>query len=332
MAESTASNAHSDVPVPTAPMPTVPVTTTVATAQGEPLLLPPKKICILLAGDRTGKAAQSFRALFAAPEHLLELTAVSTVATLLATLGVVSPEVIVLDLDLAHPGPRETVRRVHRAAPGIPLVVLADEGQKEDAKQALSEGAIDYILREFMDSATLTRIFRGAMQRNTFAGLADLLRDHATGLYTRDGFLTVGSRTLEITRRNEGTLAIFCVLVQSLSSWREKHGNGVADKLLQELTATLTDCFRRSDTLARIGDAQFAILAVDSTVSGAAIVRQRLERRLAKLLHRFEYPGTVRFSVTGETWDSSGTPVFSELLDSVESGLRVGSEGDLVPA
>lgn len=321
MAESTASSTQSNVPVLTSPVP----------AQGGLLVLP-KRICILLAGDRNGKAAQSFRALFAAPEHLLELTAVSTVATLLATLGVVSPEVIVLDLDLAHPGPRETVRRVHRAAPGIPLVVLADEGQQEDAKQALSEGAIDYILREFMDFGTLTRIFRGAMRRNTFEGLADLLRDHTTGLYTRDGFLTVGSSTLEIARRNEGTLALFCVLVQNLSSLREKYGNGVADKLLQESTATLTDCFRRSDTLGRIGDAQFAVLAVDSTTAGAAIVRQRLEKRLSRLLQRFEYPGTVRFSINGETWDISGTPVFSEFLDSVESGLRVGSVGDLVPA
>jgi len=318
MAESTASSAHSDIPV--------------ATASGQSLVVPAKRICILLAGDRTGKAGQAFRALFAAPEHLLELTAVSTVATLLATLSVVNPEVIVLDLDLAHPSPRDTVRRVHRAAPSIPLVVLADEAQKEDAKHALSEGAIDYIVREFMDLNTMTRIFRGAMQRNTFEGLADLLRDQATGLYTRDGFLTVGSSTLENARRNEGTLALFCVLVQNLPSLRGKRGNAVADNLLQELTATLIDCFRRSDTVARIGDAQFAILAVDSTESGAAIVRQRLERRLAKLLQGSGYPGTVRFSVTGEMWDSAATPTFSEFLDSVESGLRVSSDGDLVPA
>src|SRR5271163_2430850 len=98
MAEFTASSAHSHLPVPAATVATVP------TAHGESRQVVPKRICILLAGDRNGKAAQCFRALFAAPEHLLELTAVSTVATLLATLGVVSPEVIVLDLDLAHPG------------------------------------------------------------------------------------------------------------------------------------------------------------------------------------------------------------------------------------
>src|SRR5271155_2470288 len=107
----------------------------------------PKTIRILLAGDSTGQAAQSLRALFSAPEHALELTAVSTVTTLLATLSVVSPEIILLDMSVAYPNPRETVRRVHRAAPSIPLVVLADESRKDDAKQALAEGAIDYILR-----------------------------------------------------------------------------------------------------------------------------------------------------------------------------------------
>lgn len=306
--------------------------TAAASSQNESPAGKPKRICILLAGDNNGQAAQSLRGLFSAPEHALELTAVSTVATLLATLSVVSPEIIVLDLAVAYPSPRETVRRVHRAAPNIPLLVLADEGRKEDAKQALGEGAIEYILREFMDPATLTRIFRGALERNTFEGLADLLRDRTTGLYTRDGLLTIGSSTLDITRRNEGTLALFCVLVQNLTALRQEQGNLAADKLLRELTSTLADCFRRSDILARIGDAQFAILAVDATEAGAAIVRQRLERNLAKLLELSGYHGTLRFTVTGGTWTSAESASFPDFLDAIEAGLRVGSEGELVPA
>src|ERR1700722_10628914 len=55
----------------------------------------PKSIRILLAGDNDGRAAQALRALFCDPEHELELTAVSTLATLLPTLGVVSAEIMV---------------------------------------------------------------------------------------------------------------------------------------------------------------------------------------------------------------------------------------------
>src|SRR5271154_1635562 len=304
----------------------------VAMAPNDSPKVNPKRICILLAGDSTGQAAQSLRALFSGPEHALELTAVSTPTTLVATLGVVTPEVIILDLAVAHPSTRETVRRVHRAAPNIPLVVLADQSRKEDAKQALGDGAIDYILREYMDCSTLTRIFRGALERNTFEGLADLLRDHTTGLYTRDGLLTVGSSAMDIARRNGGSLALFCVLVHNLAPLRQKYGTAAAERVLRELTAMLTDCFRRSDILARIGDAQFAALAVDSTESGTSIVRQRLERQLAKLLDRSDYRGSLRFSVSGKTWHSSDTAIFPEFLDSVEAGLRVAANGDLVPA
>ena len=292
----------------------------------------PKRICILIAGDNSGQAALSLRSLFPAPEHALELTAVSTVTTLLATLSVVSPEIIVLDLAVAYPNPRETVRRVHRAAPSIPLLVLADESMKEDAKQTLAEGAIDYIVREFMDTATLMRILRGALERNTFEGLADLLRDQTTGLYTRDGLLTIGSSSMDSARRNDGTMALFCVLIQNLPAQRLEHGNLAIDTLLRELTGTLADCFRRSDILARIGDAQFAVLAVDSTESGASIVRQRLERQLSRLLELSEHPGILRFSVTSGTWNCSESMSFSEFLDAVEAGLRVRSDGVLVPA
>jgi diguanylate cyclase (GGDEF)-like protein len=318
MAHSTPPNSHSVVAV--------------ATQQKDSLAPKPKKISILLAGDATGQAAQSLRALFSAPEHALELTAVSTVTTLLATLSVVTPEIILLDMALACPNLREAIRRIHRSAPSIPLVVLADEARKDEAKQALAEGAIDYILREFMDGPTLTRILRGALERNTFEGLADLLRDGTTDLYTRDGFLTIGSSTLDLARRNYGTLALFCVLVQNLSELRQEEGNIVADKLLRELTSTLADCFRRSDILARIGDAQFAVLAVDATESGTSIVRQRLERRLATLLELSQYPSNLRFSVTGGIWNCTETTTFPSFLDTVEAGLRVGPDGDLVSA
>jgi diguanylate cyclase (GGDEF)-like protein len=292
----------------------------------------PKNIRILLAGDNDGCAAQALRALFCEPEHELELTAVSTMATLLPTLGVVNPEIIVLDMALARNNVREAVRRLHRAAPSVPLVVLADEARKDAAKEALLEGAMDYILREYMDTATLSRIFRGALERNTLAGLADLLRDKATGLYSRDGLMTIGGSTMDRIRRNSGTLALFCVRIQNLDEMRSKMGRGAADAVVQALAPTLGDCFRRSDVLARIGDAQFAAVAVDATDAGAAILRQRLERRLALLLQMQPTGGTLRFAVNGGMWNYNQPTTFPELLDAVEAGLRVPADHVLVPA
>ena len=292
----------------------------------------PKNIRILLAGDNDGRAAQALRALFCQPEHELELTAVSTIATLLPTLGVVNPEIIVLDIAIVRDGAREAVRRLHRATPSIPLVVLADEVKKDEAKQTLLEGAIDYILREYLDTATLSRIFRAALERNTLEGLADLLRDESTGLYSRDGLMTIGCSTMDRIRRNSGTLALFCVRIQNLNEMRSEMGSGAADAVLRALASTLGDCFRRSDILARIGDAQFAVVAVDATDAGAAVLRQRLERRLALLLQMQRAGGTLRFSVNGGMWNHREPTSFAELLDAIEAGLRVQADNVLVSA
>jgi diguanylate cyclase (GGDEF)-like protein len=284
----------------------------------------PKRIRILLAGDSSGSAAQALRALYSAPEHALELTAVSSVTTLIPTLIVVDPEIILLDLAVCYPHLKETFRRVRRAAPHVPLIVLADETQKEDAKLTLDEGALDYVLREYMNGATLSRVLRSALERNTVEGLADLLRDPVTGLYTREGMLTLGSNTMDIARRSRGSMALFCVLVQNFHALREAEGHTAADHALQDVTAALTACFRRSDILARIGEAHFAALAVDSTVEGAAIVRQRLERRLDAVAKQRDSYVPLRLVTNGGMWTCSDERMtFAEFLDIVEAGLRV---------
>jgi len=314
--------AHSASPAPQC------TATLVTTANNFPLARA-KTIRILLAGDASGEAAQALRALFSPPGHALELTVVSSVTTLIPTLGVVEPEIIVLDMAIAYPHPKETIRRVHRAAPSIPILVLADEAQKESAKQTLRDGAMDYVLREYMNDATLARVFRGALERNTLEGLADFLRDPVSGLYTRDGLLTIGSSTLDLTRRNRGSLALFCILIENFAELRETEGQTAADHAIQDLTAGLAGCFRRSDILARIGEAQFAILAVDSTGPGAAIVRQRLERALGMVPQRRESSRSLRFAVNGGIWTCEDHTPFPEFLDIVEFGLR--SESFRVP-
>jgi chemotaxis response regulator CheB len=54
----------------------------------------------------------------------------------------VNPEVIFLDLALARPEPLEVVRRVHRAAPDVPLIVFAEAAEKDYAAQSLKDGAL----------------------------------------------------------------------------------------------------------------------------------------------------------------------------------------------
>jgi PAS domain S-box-containing protein len=91
-----------------------------------------KKLHVLLAEAHPDETASALRALYPEGHDGLELTNVSSVSTLIATLEIVKPEVIFLDLSLAHSDPLAAVRRVHRSAPEVPLIVLADGKQAQD--------------------------------------------------------------------------------------------------------------------------------------------------------------------------------------------------------
>ena len=145
----------------------------------------------------------------------MELTVVSTVATLLATIGVVKPEIILLDLSMSLREPRDAVHLVHRTAPGVPLIVIAESARKQQAERSLKQGAMDYVLRGSIDLQRLARVLSAALERNSLQRVTELLRDPLTELYTRDGLLTVGSRRQDEAHGNGGALVLVCALFTS---------------------------------------------------------------------------------------------------------------------
>lgn len=281
-----------------------------------------KKTRILLAESGAGEASQTIREVFRNSESGLELTTVSTVATLLASIKMADPEAIFLDLTLSANDPVDAVRVVRRSAPGVPLIVFASPRDKQYAAQSLTEGAMDYMLKGFMDARTVDRVLRAALERNTFEGLADLLRDSETGLYTRDGLLTLGTRFLDEAQRTGGTLVLVCALFENLQTLKQGFGPGSAEHALRDVARLLAGCCRRSDVVARLGDAQFVILAVDAAAPTGEVMRQRVASHLA--VHNAQRspwgPIELRFS-TG-CWSPQDGRSFAEFLDAVESELR----------
>ena len=126
-----------------------------------------EKIRVLVAEGASGQAASVLRRLFPDDEGGVQLTEVSGVSTLMASLKLVSPEVILLDLALTNPDVLGTVRLIHRTKPEIPLIVIGDSAKKEIAVASLREGAMDYLLKNHLDPKTLDRVLRSALERNT---------------------------------------------------------------------------------------------------------------------------------------------------------------------
>src|SRR5580693_2909577 len=281
-----------------------------------------KKLRILLAEAEPSETADTLRTLFPDAVGGLDLTVVSTMATLVPTVKLIDPEIILLDLELSLKDPLDDVHLVHRSAPGIPLVVLADPSQKQFAAQSLSEGAMDYVLKGFMDARTLGRVLRAALERNTFEGLTDLLRDPMTGLYTRDALQTLGSRCMEEARRTGESMVLICALFENLSTLRDGFGPGAADHALCDVAMLLAGSCRRSDLVARLGPAQFAVLAIDAISPSAPVMRQRLEKHLAVHNQTRSPWGPIDLRLSVGAWSGRDGRTFSEFVDEVEAQLR----------
>jgi len=280
------------------------------------------KLRVLLAEGASGKAASALRELFQEDQGRMELTEVSGVSTLIASLKLVSPEVILLELALGNPDILGTVRLIHRTRPEVPLIAIGDSTKEEIAVASLREGAMDYLLKNRLDPQTLDRVLRSALERNTLKGLADLLRDPTTGLYIRDGFLTLGSHIMETARDRGGTLVLLCARFENLERIRKKFGEHAAQSSLREIATLLTRSFRRTDLMARIGESQFAALAVDAIEPSAPVLLQRLRKRLEAFNSGNSRFGPLELRMAARFWAGKGARTFAEFLDEAEAGLR----------
>lgn len=82
-----------------------------------------------------------------------------------ALLSLSEIDVILLDLGLPDSAGLDTFDRVHKQAPGIPIVVLSHVDDEAAAMDAARHGAQDYLVKGYMDAHALGRAVRYAVER-----------------------------------------------------------------------------------------------------------------------------------------------------------------------
>jgi len=143
-----------------------------------------------------------------------------------------------------------------------------------------------------------------------------------TALYIREGFLTLGARAMETANRKISSLILLCVRIEGLQTMREELGSNAVERGLRSAAVLLKSSFRRTDFVARTGESQFAALAIDPVEPSGAVLRQRLEKRLAALHRDIGVGGPLELRISMGFWSPEAPKAFSEFLDSIEAGLR----------
>jgi diguanylate cyclase (GGDEF)-like protein len=106
------------------------------------------------------------------------------------------------------------------------------------------------------------------------------LTDELTCVYNRRGFFAAATQLLKLARRNTQNYLLMLCDLDNLEKINETCGPREGDLTLIRVADALENAFRSADVVARIGGDEFAVLAVETSEEGRAILLQRMEEAL----------------------------------------------------
>jgi diguanylate cyclase (GGDEF)-like protein len=103
------------------------------------------------------------------------------------------------------------------------------------------------------------------------------LTDDLTGLNNRRGFMIMSNGLLKFARRAGHPLCLLYIDMDCLKQVNDTYGHAEGDTALTHFAHILTETFRDSDVIARMGGDEFAVLTIDATESGLTSIQARLQ-------------------------------------------------------
>lgn len=152
------------------------------------------------------------------------------------------------------------------------------------------------------------------------AARADLARlvntDPLTGLPNRRQFAATFGAEMARVRRYGGSFSLGVLDCDNFKTYNDSHGHPAGDEALVELAGLLREQLRASDSVARLGGEEFAVLMVGVDKMAAARVAERIRRRVAS--HGFGAGGhalTVSIGIATAPEDATCPDALFRLAD-----------------
>jgi diguanylate cyclase (GGDEF)-like protein len=239
-------------------------------------------------------------------------------------LGGQRPDVVVLDLNLPDGKGLQTLRKIMEDVPGTPVIVLTGTEDEETGIRALQSGAQDYLVKDQIDSKSLPRALRYALERHRLqlAVHAESLTDELTHLFNRRGFLSLAQRHLDLARRNHSSQLLLYADLEGLQQINESLGYENGDHALREAAHVLKCSFRDTDVLARLGGDEFGVLAIDAGPAHAELILKRVGKQIET---RNMTPGRkfrLSMIVSVQRWSSQENPYVGGWVERTDAAMK----------
>jgi len=112
--------------------------------------------------------------------------------------------------------------------------------------------------------------------------IRDRDRDYLTGLKNRRFFENILGRELELSRKFRVPVTVVILDVDDFKQINDTHGHSLGDRVLRDLSAILREEIRATDTAARIGGEEFALLLSGSGMRQSEKTLERVREMIAR--------------------------------------------------
>jgi len=155
--------------------------------------------------------------------------------------------------------------------------------------------------------------------REKLKGLA--FQDELTGIRNRRAFLVIAEKMISIADRSGRELNLYFMDMDNMKWINDNLGHLNGDRALVIIASILKGSMRASDTVARVGGDEFAIMAVDSTVEGGKTLQENLYKAFAERNSSGDLPFELAVSIGMAHYDPASPCTLSELLSSADADM-----------
>ncbi|MGB7539960.1 MAG: GGDEF domain-containing response regulator [Anaerolineales bacterium] len=232
-----------------------------------------ESIRVLLIEDNPGDERLVREALRVVPGF--ELISADRLESGVAQLDKEKVDGILLDLNLPDSQGLNALFKLREKVREASIVVLTGLDNEETAITALQAGAQDYLVKNELNPILLARSLRYAVERKR-------LEDRIYYLATHDELTDLPNRALFYDRMNHALAhadrnkdpssekqqaAVLLLDLDHFKTVNDTLGHMSGDKVLRAIAQRLRGCLRKSDTIARFGGDEFAIL-IEGSAAG----------------------------------------------------------------
>jgi diguanylate cyclase (GGDEF)-like protein len=209
-------------------------------------------------------------------------------------------------------------------------VVATSNGVGPFARETTSESML--FLQTFMGLTTLMGLTLAAAvcgHKNAAGSLRRLtgelqllaLTDELTGVRNRRGFLLLADQAWRLARRARVRCLLMFIDVDGLKYVNDTQGHKAGDELLADAARVLTEVFRETDVIGRVGGDEFAILELVDGAEASDAGSKRLKARIEEFNRRGGKPFQLAMSFGIEELPSTGELSLEMLLARADSTM-----------